>query len=65
MIFCGFNVLASKVASIFLGVCLLIVLFFARNWLTRGIGLLFMGLIVFLWWLDGGRGLKYFVLFLG
>ncbi|RUS13552.1 peptidase M50B-like-domain-containing protein, partial [Endogone sp. FLAS-F59071] len=52
MIFCGFNVLASKVASIFLGVCLLIVLFFARNWLTRGIGLLFMGLIVFLWWLD-------------
>ncbi|RUP43218.1 peptidase M50B-like-domain-containing protein [Jimgerdemannia flammicorona] len=65
MIFCGFNILASKIASIFLGVVLLVVLFYARNWLTRGIGVLFIGFLIFLWWLQGGKGLKYFVLFMG
>ncbi|KAI9313116.1 peptidase M50B-like-domain-containing protein [Dichotomocladium elegans] len=65
LVMCGFDVLASKVASIFLGVCLLITLWWAKNWLTRGIGLLFIGLIVLLWLVANGVGLRYFVLFLG
>jgi hypothetical protein len=42
---CGFNILASKIASIFLGVCLLFTLWWAKNWLTRAIGIIFIGLI--------------------
>ncbi|ORX68970.1 hypothetical protein DL89DRAFT_247062 [Linderina pennispora] len=65
MVFAGFNVLASKVVSVFIGVCLLATLFWARNWLTRGITLLFVGLIVGLWFTPRGIGLKYVVLFMG
>ena len=65
LVACGFNILASKIASIILGVCLLFTLWWAKNWLTRGIGLLFIGVMVFLWWLAHGAGLKYFVLFIG
>ncbi|KAL1922052.1 uncharacterized protein VTP21DRAFT_10694 [Calcarisporiella thermophila] len=65
MIFCGFNILASRIMSIFLGVCLLITLYWAKNMLTRGIGLLFIVIIGFLWWFQKGVGLKYFVLFMG
>ncbi|OZJ04656.1 hypothetical protein BZG36_02875 [Bifiguratus adelaidae] len=65
LVFCGFDIMASKIASIALGVCLLVTLWWARNWLTRGIGLFFCGLIVFLWWLDHGMGVRYFVLFVG
>lgn len=62
---CGFNILASKIASIFLGACLLLTLWWAKNWLTRGIGIAFIAVMVFLWWLAHGVGLKYFVLFIG
>ncbi|KAI9027638.1 peptidase M50B-like-domain-containing protein [Phycomyces nitens] len=65
LVMCGFNILASKIASIILGVCLLFTLWWAKNWLTRCIGLLFIGVMVFLWWLAHGQGLKYFVLFVG
>ncbi|CDS05518.1 hypothetical protein LRAMOSA08046 [Lichtheimia ramosa] len=65
LVMCGFNLLASKIASIFLGACLLLTLWWAKNWLTRGIGVAFIGMIVFLWWLVHGVGLKYFVLFIG
>ncbi|KAJ2961996.1 hypothetical protein NQZ79_g2755 [Umbelopsis isabellina] len=65
LVMCGFNILASKIASIFLGVCLLFTLWWAKNWLTRAIGIIFIGLIIFLWWLAHGAGLKYFVLFIG
>ncbi|RCH88057.1 hypothetical protein CU098_003391 [Rhizopus stolonifer] len=65
LVMCGFNIMASKIASIFLGVCLLFTLWWAKNWLTRGIGLLFIGVMIFLWWLAHGAGLKYFVLFVG
>ncbi|KAG2221136.1 hypothetical protein INT45_004445 [Circinella minor] len=65
LVMCGFDVLASKVASIFLGVCLLFILWWARNWLTRGIGILFIGLIVLLWLVAKSTGLKYYVLFVG
>ncbi|KAI9317536.1 peptidase M50B-like-domain-containing protein [Dichotomocladium elegans] len=65
LVLCGFNLLASKVATIVLGSCLLLTLWWAKNWLTRGIGLAFIGVIVLLWWLAHGVGVKYFVLFVG
>ncbi|KAJ1964560.1 hypothetical protein GGI12_001336 [Dipsacomyces acuminosporus] len=65
MVFAGFNVLASKIVSIILIVCLLATLFWARNWLTAGITVLFVGLIVGLWFTPHGIGLKYVVLFMG
>ncbi|ORX48027.1 hypothetical protein DM01DRAFT_1326683 [Hesseltinella vesiculosa] len=65
LVMCGFNILASKIASIFLGVCLLLTLWWAKNWLTRIIGVVFIGVMIFLWWLAHGVGLRYFVLFVG
>ncbi|KAI8318716.1 hypothetical protein GQ54DRAFT_266554 [Martensiomyces pterosporus] len=65
MVFAGFNVLASKIVSVIIGVCLLATLLWAKNWLTRGITLLFVGLIVGLWFTPRGIGLKYVVLFMG
>ncbi|KAL1934648.1 hypothetical protein VTP01DRAFT_6830 [Rhizomucor pusillus] len=65
LVMLGFDLLGSKIASVFLGVCLLITLWWAKNWLTRGIGVLFIGLIVLLWFVAHGVGLKYFVLFIG
>ncbi|KAI7852048.1 peptidase M50B-like-domain-containing protein [Circinella umbellata] len=65
LVMCGFNIFASKVASIFLGACLLLTLWWAKNWLTRGIGIAFIGIMLILWFVAHGVGLKYFVLFLG
>ncbi|KAI9599030.1 peptidase M50B-like-domain-containing protein [Syncephalis fuscata] len=65
MIFAGFNVLASKIVSVIIGICLLATLWWAKNWLTRGITLLFIGMIVVLWVVKEAVGLKYFVLFMG
>ncbi|CAG8593701.1 11643_t:CDS:2 [Ambispora leptoticha] len=65
LIFCGFNILASQFASIFLGLCLLITLWWARNWLTRFITFFFIAVMVGLWFIEKGAGLKYFVLFVG
>ncbi|KAJ2885257.1 hypothetical protein H4R27_001495 [Coemansia aciculifera] len=65
MVFAGFNVLASKIVSVMIGVCLLATLFWAKNWLTRVITVLFVGLIVGLWFTPHGTGLRYVVLFMG
>ncbi|CAG8745354.1 17932_t:CDS:2, partial [Cetraspora pellucida] len=65
LIFCGFNVVASKAASVVLGVLLIILLFWAKNWLTRGITVFFVIVIVVLWIVENGVGLRYFVLFVG
>jgi preprotein translocase subunit SecG len=65
LIFCGFNILASKIAAIILGLCLFAVLYWARNWPARGITAFFIGLIVALWFINKSAGLKYFVLFVG
>ncbi|KAJ3207639.1 hypothetical protein HDU67_007350 [Dinochytrium kinnereticum] len=65
MIFCGFNLLASKVVAVIVGIAMILTLFWAKNWLTRGITVGFIGLIALLWWLENSIGLRYFVLFLG
>ncbi|KAJ2747408.1 THO2 plays a role in transcriptional elongation [Coemansia sp. BCRC 34301] len=65
MLFAGFNVLASKIVSVIIGVCLLATLFWAKNWLTRVVTVLFVGLIVGLWFTPRGAGLRFVVLFMG
>jgi hypothetical protein len=65
MVFAGFNILASKILGIIVGVCLLSTLWFAKNWLTRIITVLFCGVIGVLWWFQGGEYLRYVVLFMG
>ncbi|KAI9143135.1 peptidase M50B-like-domain-containing protein [Paraphysoderma sedebokerense] len=66
LIFAGFDSTASKVASVILGLCLLVVLYWAKNWLTRGLTIFFGGLIVLFWFYPANAaGLRYFVLFMG
>lgn len=65
LIFAGFDLLASKIAALVLGVMLLILLYWAKNWLARAIALFFVGLIVGLWFIEHGYGLKFYVLFIG
>ncbi|CAG8550800.1 6384_t:CDS:2 [Acaulospora colombiana] len=65
LIFCGFQVNASRYASIVLGVLLIVILWWARNWLTRIITVISVGIIVALWFIENGAGLRYVVLFIG
>ena len=65
LVFCGFNITASKGAAIMLILCLVLTMFWARNLLAIGICFFFAGIVALLWWLDGGKYLKYFTLFLG
>ncbi|ORZ39992.1 peptidase M50B-like-domain-containing protein [Catenaria anguillulae PL171] len=66
LIFCGFNILASKVASVFVCLCLLATLWWAEDWFTRGLTFVFIALFPALWVLTAdGSGLVYVVLFLG
>ncbi|KAH8929966.1 hypothetical protein BT69DRAFT_1306937 [Atractiella rhizophila] len=65
LIFAGFNIVASKIASIALGVGLIIVLFWARNWLTRGVVVAAAGLLVAFWFINHAEPLRFLVLFIG
>lgn len=65
MVFAGFSNTGSKVISVFVGLAMLATLWWARNWLARGVTIFSIGFIAFLWWLEGGKYLRYFVLFLG
>jgi len=66
LIFCGFDIVASKVASIVLGVCFLLTLWWARrDWLTIVTVLLAVGLLVACWFIAHAEALKYVVLFIG
>lgn len=60
--FCGFNIVASKVASIVLGVCFLLTLWWARkDWLTIATILLSVGLLVAFWFIEHGEALRFMV----
>ncbi|KAL1882677.1 hypothetical protein VTK73DRAFT_1589 [Phialemonium thermophilum] len=64
--FCGFNIVASKVASLVLGVCFLLTLWWARrDWLTIVTILLAVGLLVAFWFIDHAEPLRFLVLFIG
>ena len=62
LIFAGFDIVASKVASIVLGVCFLLTLWWARrDWLTIITILLAVGLLVACWFIAHGEALKWVV----
>lgn len=64
--FCGFDIVASKVASIVLGVCFLLTLWWARrDWLTIVTILLAVGLLVACWFIAHAEALRFVVLFIG
>ncbi|KAI8805047.1 peptidase M50B-like-domain-containing protein [Cladochytrium replicatum] len=64
MIFCGFNLTATKVISCILGVAMFLTLWWARSWLTRFITILPAIPVVLLWYFKEDY-LRYFVLFMG
>jgi hypothetical protein len=60
--FCGFNLVASKVASIILGVCFLLTLWWARkDWLTILTIVSSVGLLVGFWFIEHGEALRFVV----
>jgi hypothetical protein len=62
LIFCGFDIVASKIASIVLGVCFLLTLWWARkDWLTIGTIILAVGLLVVCWFIDHAEPLRFVV----
>ncbi|RFU35545.1 hypothetical protein B7463_g766, partial [Scytalidium lignicola] len=66
LIFCGFDIVASKIASIVLGVCFLLTLWWARrDWLTIGTVLAAIGLLVACWFIKHAEPLRFVVLFIG
>jgi hypothetical protein len=66
LIFCGFNIVASKVASFVLAACFLLTLWWARrDWLTIITILLAVGLLVAAWFIKNGEALRFVVLFIG
>ncbi|KAK0651694.1 peptidase M50B-like-domain-containing protein [Cercophora newfieldiana] len=66
LIFCGFNIVASKVASIVVGVCFLLTLWWGRrDWLTIMTILLAVGLLVGCWFIAQAEALRYVILFIG
>jgi hypothetical protein len=60
--FCGFNIVASKIASMVLGVCFLLTLWWARkDWLTIVTILLAVGLLVACWFIKHAEALRFVV----
>ena len=64
--FAGFNINASKIASIVVGVCFLLTLWWGRrDWLTIGTILAAVGLLVGCWFIAHAEALRFVVLFIG
>ena len=64
--FCGFDIVASKIASLALAVCFLLTLWWGkRDWLTVGTVLLAVGLLVACWFINHAEALRFVVLFIG
>ncbi|KAK4043447.1 peptidase M50B-like-domain-containing protein [Parachaetomium inaequale] len=64
--FAGFNINASKVASVIVGVCFLLTLWWGRrDWLTVGTVLAAVGLLVGCWFIAHAEALRFVVLFIG
>lgn len=62
LIFAGFDIVASKIASIILGVCFLLTLWWARrDWLTIVTVLLAVGLLIACWFIVHGEALRWVV----
>ena len=64
--FCGFDIVASKIASLALGVAFLLTLWWGRrDWLTIVTILLAVGLLVACWFIVHAEPLRFVVLFIG
>ncbi|KAK4137503.1 hypothetical protein BT67DRAFT_438764 [Trichocladium antarcticum] len=64
--FAGFNINASKIASIVVGVCFLLTLWWGRrDWLTVATVLAAVGLLVGCWFIAHAEALRFVVLFIG
>ncbi|KAK4203848.1 peptidase M50B-like-domain-containing protein [Triangularia verruculosa] len=64
--FAGFNINASKIASIVIGVCFLLTIWWGRrDWLTIGTVLAAVGLLVGCWFIQRAEALRFVVLFIG
>lgn len=64
--FCGFDIVASKVASLVLGVCFLLTLWWGKkDWLTILTILTAVGLLVAFWFIAHAEALRFMVLFIG
>ncbi|KDN60393.1 hypothetical protein CSUB01_00499 [Colletotrichum sublineola] len=62
LIFCGFNIIASKIASMVLGVCFLLTLWWGKkDWLTILTVLLAVGLLVAAWFISHAQALRFVV----
>jgi len=63
---CGFNINASKIVSIGLGVCFLLTLWWGkRDWLTILTILLAVAFLVGCWFINHAEALRFVVLFIG
>jgi hypothetical protein len=65
MVFAGFNLMGSRIIAALVGLCVLLILYWSKNWIARGVSvayLIVMGVLA--WWNDSFL-LPYFVLFLG
>ncbi|KAF7560118.1 hypothetical protein G7046_g4033 [Stylonectria norvegica] len=66
LIFCGFDIVASKVASFVLAACFLLTLWWGkRDWLTILTVLLAVGLLIACWFISHAQALRFVVLFIG
>jgi hypothetical protein len=62
LVFAGFDIVASKIASIALGVSFLLTLWWARrDWLTIGTVLLAVGLLIGCWFIAHAEPLRFLV----
>lgn len=62
LMFCGFDIVASKVASFVVGACFLLIIWWGRrDWLTIGTVLLAVGLMVGCWFIAEAEALRYFI----
>ena len=62
LIFCGFNIVASKIASFVLAGCFLLTLWWARrDWLTIVTILMAVGLLVACWFIAHAEALRFVV----
>ncbi|KAL0929646.1 uncharacterized protein CTRU02_215288 [Colletotrichum truncatum] len=66
LVFCGFNINASKIASMVLGVCFLLTLWWGKkDWLTILTVLLAVGVLIAAWFISHAQALRFVVLFIG
>ncbi|KAG6358939.1 hypothetical protein INS49_012459 [Diaporthe citri] len=64
--FCGFNIVASKVASFVVGAAFLLIIWWGRrDYLTIGTVLAAIGLLIGCWFIAEAEALRYVILFIG